>query len=194
MTEIHKGLPVLAFASQAEFEAWLAVQPRTAPGLWLKIAKKSAGVPTVTKSEAIDSVLAYGWIDGQVGAWDEHWFLTRITPRRPKSKWSEVNRDRVEALIAAGRMSPAGQAEVDAAKADGRWDAAYAPQSTMAVPEDLRAALDANPAAAAFFEALDRANRYAVLYRLHEARTPETRARRIGQFVAMLAEGRKIHG
>ena len=142
----------------------------------------------------VDAVLAHGWIDGQIAPLDAHWFLTRCTPRRARSKWSKINVDRAEALIAAGRMAPAGLAEVERAKADGRWDAAYAPSSTIEVPDDLRAALGADPQAAAFFEALDRANRYAILYRLHDAKRPETRARRLQQFVAMLAEGRKLHG
>ena len=192
--EQKAGLPVIAFATREAFEAWLAAQPTDHPGLWVKLAKKSAGVPSVTRSEMVDALLAHGWIDGQGAPCDEHWFLTRCTPRRPRSKWSQINRDRVEALLAAGRMTPAGLAEVERARADGRWDAAYAPPSTIEVPEDLRAALAANPQAAAFFEGLDGANRYGILYRLHDARKPETRARRLQQFVAMLAEGRKIHG
>ena len=186
-------LPILSFASQAEFESWLAAQPRTCPGLWLKIAKKSAGAPSVSKAQAIESALAYGWIDGQLAPFDADWWLTRFTPRRPRSKWSQVNCETAERLIAEGRMQPGGFAEVEAAKADGRWEAAYPSHSRIQVPEDLQAALDANPQAAASFAQLDRNNRYAILYRLHDAKKPETRARRLEQFVAMLAEGRKLH-
>ena len=185
--------PVIAFASQADWEAWLAAQPADSPGVWVKFAKKSAGAASVTKLEAIESALCHGWIDSQIGRFDEHWFVTRFTPRRPRGRWSEVNRTAAIRLIEADRMQPAGLREVEAARADGRWDAAYAPQSTAQAPPDLQAALDADPRAKAFFEALDGANRYAVLYRVQDARKPETRARRIAQFVAMLSEGRKIH-
>jgi uncharacterized protein YdeI (YjbR/CyaY-like superfamily) len=191
--ELHKGLPVIAFASREAFEAWLSAQPRDHSGLWVKLAKKGNPVPSLSHSEMVDSLLAHGWIDGQLNGWDEGWYVLRCTPRKPRSKWSEINVGRAEALIAAGRMTPAGQAEVDRAKADGRWAAAYPPASRMEPPEDFTAALASNPAAAAFWEGLDRANRYAVLYRLHEARKPEARARKIEQFVAMLADGRKIH-
>ena len=185
--------PVIAFASKADWEAWLAAQPTDSPGVWVKFAKKSAGAASVTKLEAIESALCHGWIDSQIGRFDEHWFVTRFTPRRPRGKWSEVNRTAAIRLIEAGRMQPAGLREVEAARADGRWEAAYAPQSTATAPPDLQAALHAHPQAEAFFEALDAANRYAVIYRVQDARKPETRARRIAQFVAMLSEGRKIH-
>ena len=189
-----RNAPVLAFASQAEWEAWLAAQPAASPGVWLKFAKKSAGAPSVTKLEAIDSALCYGWIDGQIGRFDEHWFLTRFTPRRRGSRWSEVNRDNVLRLMAAGRMQPGGLAQVQAAQADGRWDAAYAPQSRAEVPEDLQQALEARPEAKAFFATLTGANRYAVLYRIQDAKKAETRARRIQTFVQMLARGETVHG
>ena len=190
--ETHKGLPVLPFPSREAFEAWLAMQPRDHPGLWVKLAKKDSGVDSVTHAGMVDACLAYGWIDGLINAWDAVYYVIRCTPRRPKSKWSRINVDRVEALAAEGRMTPAGLAEVERAKADGRWAAAYAPQSTIEVPDDLRAALDADPRAAAAFEALGRADRYAILYRLHDAKKPETRTRRLEQFVAMLAEGGKL--
>ena len=185
-------LPILSFPTQAAFEAWLAGQHRSAPGVWVKFAKKGAGAPSVTKAQAVESALAYGWIDGLLRPFDEHWWLTRFTPRRPRSKWSRINCETAERLIAEGRMQPAGLAEVEAAKADGRWEAAYPSHRQIQVPDDLQEALDANPRAAAFFAQLDRNNRYAILYRLHDARKPETRARRLEQFVAMLAEGRKL--
>lgn len=193
MSETHKGLIVLSFSDQAAFEAWLAGQPRDHPGLWLKLAKKGTGVASLTASEMVDACLAHGWIDGLINALDAQWYVVRCTPRKPRSKWSEINVARAEALMAAGRMAPAGKAEVEAARADGRWAAAYPPASRMPVPEDLRAALAAQPAAAAAFEALDGANRYAILYRLHDTR-PEARARKIEGFIAMLVEGRRIHG
>ena len=186
-------LPIIAFASQVEFEAWLEEQPADSPGLWLKIAKKDAGVDSVSRLEAIDSALCYGWIDGQVGRFDEHWYLTRFTPRRPRSVWSQINRENVARLTAEGRMRLAGLRQVEAAKADGRWDAAYAPPSRAEVPEDLQQALDANPAAKAFFATLSGSNRYAVLYRIGDAKRPETRARRIVQFVEMLARGETVY-
>ena len=186
-------LPILAFETPAAWEAWLAEHHATAPGVWLKLAKRGSGHASVTYAEALDVALAYGWIDGQKGRSDADWWLQRFTPRRPSSRWSQVNRDKALALIEAGRMQPAGMREVERARADGRWDAAYASQRTMTVPDDLRAALDANPAASAFFATLDGANRYAVLYRVQDAKRPETRARRIEQYVAMLAAGEKLH-
>jgi uncharacterized protein YdeI (YjbR/CyaY-like superfamily) len=193
MIELHKGLPALAFPDQAAFEAWLADQPRDHPGLWLKLAKKGSGIPSVTQSEMVDACLAHGWIDGLINAFDERFYVVRCTPRKARSKWSEINVGRAEALIAAGRMTPAGLAEVDRAKADGRWAAAYQPASRMTVPSDLQAALDADPAAAGAWAALDGANRYAVLYRLHDAK-PEARPRKLADMVRMLVEGRGIHG
>ena len=191
--ETHAGLPILAFADAAAWEAWLAAQPGGAPGIWLKFAKASAGVPSVSKAEAIDGALCHGWIDGQLYPCDEHWWLTRFTPRKPRSKWSEKNRVRAGELIAAGRMKAAGHAEIEAAKADGRWDAAYASQGSIAVPDDLAAALDAEPGARAFFDSLESANRYAILYRVHEAKRPETRAARIAKFVGMCVRGERVH-
>ncbi len=187
------GLPIIAFPDAAAWEAWLAAQPRDAKGLWLKLAKKGNEASTLTRSDAIDGALCHGWIDGQLAACDDAWHLVRFTPRRPKGKWSEVNVGRVAALIAAGRMRPAGQAEVDAAKADGRWAAAYAPASTATVPDDLAAAFADNPGARAFFDALDSANRYAILYRIQDAKKPATRDARIAKFVAMCAAGETIH-
>ncbi len=186
-------LPVLAFASKAKFETWLADNHHTAPGLWLKIARKGAGHTTVDYAQALEVALCYGWIDGQKDKFDEAYWLQRFTPRGPRSKWSKINRDKAEALVANGAMQPAGQAQIDAARADGRWDAAYAGAKSATVPEDLAAALAANPAAQAYFGTLDSRNRYAILYRVADAQKPKTRARRVAQFVEMLAEGRRIH-
>lgn len=191
--ETRTGLPILAFADAAAWEAWLAAQPRNAPGVWLKLAKKSAGAESVSKAEAIDGALCHGWIDGQLNPYDEHWWLIRFTPRKARSIWSEKNRTRAGELITAGRVAAAGQAEIDAAKADGRWDAAYAPQSTITMPDDLAAALDAEPGARAFFDSLESSNRYAILYRVHEAKKPETRAARIAKFVGMCGRGERVH-
>jgi uncharacterized protein YdeI (YjbR/CyaY-like superfamily) len=186
-------LPVEEFASARAWERWLRSNHKTAPGLWLKIAKKGSGVVTVDITEAVEVALCYGWIDGLRHAHDDTYFRQRFTPRKPRSKWSRINRERAEALIAAGRMRPAGQAEVDAAKADGRWEMAYAGSRTMEVPDDLGKALRRNAKARRAFEALDSRNRYAILYRIHDAKRPETRARRIEQFVTMLEEGRTLH-
>lgn len=154
MTKIHFGLPIVSFSDQAAFERWLAQQPRDATGAWIKFAKKGSVVASVAKNEAIDSALCHGWIDGQLDKYDANSWLIRFTPRQMRSKWSEVNRTRALELISAGRMQPSGQAEIDKAKADGRWKAAYAPASKAEVPPDLQAALDANPKAAAFFVTL----------------------------------------
>jgi uncharacterized protein YdeI (YjbR/CyaY-like superfamily) len=191
--ETKQDLPVLPFASPTEWEAWLQANHCSTRGLWLKIAKGASGLPTVTHQEALDGALCYGWIDGQRATYDEHYFLQKFTPRRKASRWSQINRDKVNELIRQGRMQPAGIAQVEAAKADGRWDAAYAPQSKLGVPEDLQRELDADPAAAAFFATLRGANRYAILYRLHDAKRPETRARRLAQFIALLRQGEKIY-
>jgi len=191
--EQRGGLPILAFADAAAWEAWLAGQPRDSKGVWLKLAKAGAGAASVSKAEAIDGALCHGWIDGQLNPLDEDWWLIRFTPRKPRSQWSERNRTRAIGLMAAGRIAAAGQAEIDAARSDGRWDAAYAPQGSAVLPDDLAAALDAEPGARAFFETLGGANRYAILYRVHQAKKPETRAARIARFVAMCARGETLH-
>ena len=193
MPDTKADLPILAFASAAKWEAWLAKQPPTSKGLWLKIAKKSSGIPSVSRPEAVEGALCHGWIDGQLETFDADCWLIRFTPRKSRSKWSENNRSKALALIAEGRMCPAGLAEVERAKADGRWDVAYAPQSRAAVPDDLQRALDGAPKAQHLFDRLDSTNRYAVLYRIHNAKKPETRARRIETFVAMLARGETIY-
>jgi uncharacterized protein YdeI (YjbR/CyaY-like superfamily) len=182
-----------AFATAADFEAWLEGEHERADEVWLKIAKKASGIESVTHAEALEVALCFGWIDGLRKAFDSDWFLQRFTPRRRGSKWSRINRDKVEALIAAGRVRPAGIRECEEARADGRLDDAYEPPSKISVPPDLQRELDANPAAAHFFETLDSQNRYAVLYRIHDAKLPETRARRIAQYIEMLADGRKLH-
>jgi uncharacterized protein YdeI (YjbR/CyaY-like superfamily) len=184
---------VIPFASQAEFESWLDANHETSSEVWIKIAKKGAGVPSVTYAEAVESALCFGWIDGQARKVDDSFYQQRFTPRRSRSNWSVINRDKVTALIEAGRMRPAGQRQIDAAKADGRWDAAYAGPATMPVPDDLAVALAANSEAAAFFATLDSRNRFAILHRTNDAKRPETRARRIAKFVTMLANGEKIY-
>lgn len=192
MPDERAGLPVIDFASADDWELWLDAQPRTAPGLWLKLAKKGLGLRSVTQAQAIDGALCHGWIDGQLHTFDERFWLVRFTPGRPRSRWSQVNRTETLALIEAGRMRPAGLAEIEAARADGRWDAAYAPASTAQVPPDLQAALDAVPDARSAFDTLDRAARYRILYRVQDAKRPETRARRIASFVARLARGESV--
>jgi uncharacterized protein YdeI (YjbR/CyaY-like superfamily) len=186
-------LPVLAFASADEWEAWLAAEHETARGVWMKLAKKGSGVASVTYAEAVEAALRYGWIDGQARRLDDRFYVQRFTPRTRRSRWSMINREKAEALIAAGRMAPAGLREVERARADGRWDAAYASPSAATVPDDLQRALDGDPAAAAFFARLDAQNRYAILHRIGEAKRPDTRARRIEKFVAMLCDERTIY-
>ncbi len=186
-------LPVVLFAGPAELEAWLEDNHAASQGLWLKIAKKGAPEPSVSYAEALELALCFGWIDSQKRGLDQTHFLQRFTPRRPRGRWSKINREKAEALIEAGRMRPAGLAEVEAAQGDGRWDAAYEGQRTATVPDDLRRELDASPAAAEFFAGLDSANRYAVIYRLNDAKKPETRERRLRKFLAMLERGEKIH-
>ena len=187
-------LPVLHFASKKELEAWLEENHGGTEGLWLKIAKKGSGVESVNYAEALELALCFGWIDSQKRGFDEAFFLQRFTPRRPRGKWSQINRAKAEELISAGVMRSAGLAEVETAKADGRWDAAYAGQRAATVPDDLRHELDNNKVAAEFFATLDGANRYAIIYRLQEAKKPETRQKRLRKFVAMLEHGERIHG
>jgi uncharacterized protein YdeI (YjbR/CyaY-like superfamily) len=190
---VADDLPVLELADRDAWAAWLAAEHDSAPGVWLKIAKAGGGAETVSYPEALDVALCHGWIDGQKRPLDERFWLQRFTPRKARSRWSKRNRARAEQLIASGEMAPAGLREVERARADGRWEAAYDSHATATVPPDLQAALDEHPAASEFFAGLDSANRYAILYRIQEARRPETRARRIATFVAMLAEGRRIH-
>jgi uncharacterized protein YdeI (YjbR/CyaY-like superfamily) len=187
-------LPIALFATPAELEAWLEEEHARSDGLWLKIAKKGSGATSVSYAEALEVALCFGWIDSQKKGLDERFFLQRFTPRRPRGRWSRINREKAEGLIAAGRVRPAGLAEVEAAQADGRWEAAYEGQRRAEVPADLRRELAANPAAGEFFAQLDSANRYAILYRLEEAKRAETRARRLRKYVGMLARGERIHG
>jgi uncharacterized protein YdeI (YjbR/CyaY-like superfamily) len=187
------GLPKLPFASAAEWEKWLEDNHAGSDGVWIKMAKKGSGIDSVRYPEVLESALCFGWIDGRREALDERYFLQRYTPRRPRSKWSKINREKAERLIAEGRMRPAGLAEVERAKADGRWEAAYESQRNIDVPEDLQRELDARPKAKAFFAELGSQNRYAILYRLQDAKRPETRARRLAKFVAMLEEGETIY-
>ena len=182
-------LPTLPFESKTKFADWLAKNHDKSAGLWLKIAKKAAGISTVTYLEALDVALCYGWIDGQKGSFDEQYFLQKFTPRRPKSIWSKINVEKVEGLIASGEMKPAGLKAVEAAKQDGRWAAAYASQKNMEVPADFQSALEKNKKAKVFFETLTGAKRYSFLFRIETAKKAETREKRIGQFVEMLAKG-----
>lgn len=184
--------PIRAFASGAAFGRWLAKEHARSTGIWLKIPKKGAGRRGPSYAEALDEALRFGWIDGQKAKHDGDFFLQRFTPRGRRSKWSKINRKKAASLIAAGRMEPAGRAAVAAAKKDGRWAAAYDSHRTATVPADLRAALDADEKAAAFFATLRSQNRYAILYRVHDAKRPDTRARRIAKYVAMCARGETI--
>ena len=186
-------LPTLTFDTPETFEAWMGEEHERSPGVWLKIAKAGAEETSVTYAEALEVALAHGWIDGQKARLDERHWLQRFTPRRAQSKWSKVNREKAEGLIAAGRMRPAGLREVERARADGRWEAAYEGSRAATVPDDLAAALAGRDGARAFFEGLDSANRYAILYRLRTARKPETRQRWLDRCVAMLEAGETFH-
>jgi len=186
---------IKTFASAAEFETWIAAHHDTEPELWIKIHKKSSGLTSVTPAQALDVVLCWGWIDGIRKAFDEQSFLQRYSPRGRKSPWSQINREHVARLVAAGRMTPHGQRVVDAAKADGRWDAAYAPMrdtTAATVPRDLRAAIDANTSAQRTFRSLNKQNLFAVAFRTNAMKTPAGRAEKIAKLVAMLARGETI--
>jgi uncharacterized protein YdeI (YjbR/CyaY-like superfamily) len=186
-------IALLELPDQSAWEQWLEANHDSDQGVWLKFAKKGAPDKTITYPEAVEGALMYGWIDGQAGSIDQHYWRQRFTRRGPRSKWSQINCQKATALIDAGRMRPPGLEQVEKAKEDGRWDNAYAPQSRITVPEDLQQALDANPEAKAFFETLSSQNRYAILFRLHDAKRPETRKKRIKQFVEMLAERKTFH-
>ncbi|HJS95430.1 MAG TPA: YdeI/OmpD-associated family protein [Solirubrobacteraceae bacterium] len=186
-------LPILPFADRTAWASWLSDHHESSPGLWIKIARKASGIPTVTHPEALEEALCYGWIDGQRLPHDESFFLQRFTPRTKRSKWSQINRDKVTSLIEQGRMKPAGLAQIEAAKQDGRWEAAYAPQSDKTIPEDFERALEQNPEAHEFFKTLRGTRRYSFIYRIQDAKRPETRARRIEQFVEMLAKHQTHH-
>lgn len=192
MSRLNIG-PVLECASTEEWEAWLEHNHASASEVWLRFAKKGSKAVTVSRPAALEVALCYGWIDGQAKSQDEDYWLQRFTPRTRRSKWSKINCEAAEALIRVGKMKPAGMAAVEAAKADGRWSAAYAPPSTIEVPVDLLEALKRNSRAEAFFQTLDAQNRYAILYRIQDAKRPETRVRRIEKFVSMLERGERIH-
>ncbi|WFC43468.1 YdeI/OmpD-associated family protein [Pseudoxanthomonas sp. SE1] len=185
-------LPIEHFVDAAAWERWLE-RHATSEGVWLRIAKKDSGIASVSYAEALDVALCHGWIDGQKKGFDAQCFLQRFTPRRSRSTWSRINVAKIEVLVAAGRMRPAGMREVEAAKADGRWDAAYDGARSMDVPAELAQALAKNRKAKAFFEALDRTNRYAVCWRVQTAAKLETKRARVEKLVAMLARGEKIH-
>jgi uncharacterized protein YdeI (YjbR/CyaY-like superfamily) len=189
----EQDLPVRAFGSAAQWQAWLEAEHATSDGIWLKIGKRTATEPSVSYAEALEVALCFGWIDGQKRSLDADYWLQRFTPRKAGSRWSKINTAKADALIGAGRMRPAGQREVDQARADGRWDTAYHGQRASTVPYDLRQALDLNPAAAEFFTSISSVNRYAIIYRIGSVKRAETRARKIAEYVQMLAEHKTIH-
>ena len=193
--EEHKtsNLPILTFDDQKAWEAWLKQHHADANGIRIKIAKKGSGAVSINYAEAVESALCYGWIDSQALSFDNQYYLQKFTARKTKSKWSKLNCEKAEALIAGGRMQPSGLKQVELAKADGRWQAAYDPQSQISIPDDLQHELDQYPDAKAFFSTLDSQNRYAILYRIQDAKKPKTRARRISKFVDMLAKHQKIY-
>ena len=188
-----KSEPILAFKTAQDLEAYLAGEPRASKGFWLKLSKAGAVEATISKGDAIEVALCWGWIDGQLDKFDGQYFLVRMTPRRPGSRWSAKNREAADRLLVQGRLQSPGRTEVEAAKSDGRWEAAYASQAKAKVPADLAAALASRETAKRFFETLDRANRYSIIYRVNDAKRTETRAQRIAQFVEMLARGETIH-
>jgi uncharacterized protein YdeI (YjbR/CyaY-like superfamily) len=193
VTALKQELPVRRFVSRAAFEKWLAANHEGSPGVWIEFAKKGSGLRSVTYPEAVEVALCYGWIDSQLASVDEKRYRQRFTPRRSRSKWSRINCAAMERLLTEGRLAPAGIREMEAAKKDGRWEAAYPSARAMTVPPDLEARLSKSPRARRAFEQLNGQNRYAILYRLHDAKRAETRQRRLDQFVAMLEAGRTIH-
>jgi uncharacterized protein YdeI (YjbR/CyaY-like superfamily) len=188
----ERELPIVEAQDQRAWRRWLAKNHERVDGAWVKFAKKGSPTPSVSYGEALEEAICFGWIDGQVRRFDEHFYLQRFTPRRSRSKWSQLNREKATRLIEEGRMQPAGLAQVEAARADGRWDAAYPAQSQATVPDDFQAALEANPEARAFFETLSGSARYAFLYRLHDVTDPERRAKRIAGYIERLAAGRTL--
>ena len=187
-----KEQPVLGFASAEELEAWLEENHRESDGIWIKFAKKGSGVASVTYAEAVDAALCFGWIDGQARRLDESYYQQKFTPRRPRSRWSKINREKAERLAREGRMREAGLAEIERAKADGRWDDAYDSPRTATPPDDFLRALDAKPPAREFYETLAPTKRYSFLYRIRDAKRPETRARRIAEYVELLADRKTL--
>ncbi len=193
MKSAEPAVSIRLFPTPASWAAWLGKNHETSSGVWLRLAKKSSGVSSVTYAEAIDIALCYGWIDGQKKPDDTRYWLQRFTPRSGKSIWSKINRAKALSLIESGHMKPAGLREIERAKKDGRWEGAYDSARTAEVPTDLQSALDSSARAKKFFSTLDGANRYAILFRIQTAKKPETRAARIRKFVEMLAKGEKIH-
>lgn len=191
--EIYKNLPVLLFERQQDWADWLAQNHATSAGLWLRLAKKTADLQSLSYAEALDVALCYGWIDGQKNGYDEESWLQKFTPRRAKSIWSKINRDKALALIESGQMQPAGLAAVESARQDGRWEAAYDSARTIGVPDDVQAALEKSPLAQAFFATLNSTNRYAILFRIQTAKKAETRAKRIQEFIGMLERQEKLY-
>lgn len=189
--EMHD--PTFTFTNQEAWEAWLEVNGEAVPGIWLRMAKRSAEQSTVSYAQALETALCFGWIDGQKQAESEHYWLQRFTPRTAKSIWSKINKAKAEALISAGRMRPAGLRAIELAMRNGRWDAAYSSASTSTVPDDLQHALDINPKAKQFFATLNSQNRYAILFRIQNVKKAETRAKKISQFIDMLNNGEKLH-
>jgi len=185
---------ILEFEDRAAWERWLEAQHGSADGVWLKLARKGSATRTVTHAQALEEALRFGWIDAQKAPHDDAFWLQRFTPRGPRSKWSQINRQKATELIEQGRMTPAGLAQVEAARREGRWEGAYASPRNATVPEDFQRALEENPAAKEFFATLGSGHRYSFLYRIQDAKRPQTRERRIREYVAMLAEGRTIHG
>ena len=192
-SRVGADAPIRAFKDAEAFDAWLAKNQSAATGIWIRLAKKGSGIKSITYPEAVEIALCHGWIDSQMRPESETAYLQRFTPRRPTSVWSKINRERALALIASGRMRPGGFAEIERAKQDGRWDAAYDSARTATVPEDFQRELEAHPRAKAFFETVSGANRYAILWRLQTAKKAETRAKRMRSFVEMLEKGETIH-
>jgi uncharacterized protein YdeI (YjbR/CyaY-like superfamily) len=186
-------LPIISFETQQGWERWLTEHHTDTDGLWLKIAKKEAGISSVNYAEALESAICYGWIDGQKASFDDKYWLQKFTPRRAKSIWSKVNCTKALALIAEGRMQPAGIRQVELAQADGRWESAYESQSKITIPDDFQKELDNNPKAQEFFTTLNSVNRYAILFRIQTAKKPETRSARISTFIEMLSNNQKLH-
>lgn len=189
----EQSLPIIHFRTQQEWIDWLDQNHASSSGIHLKLAKRDSGIASVSQGEAVEVALCFGWIDGLAGSFDDQFWLLRFTRRRRRSKWSKINCERALTLVELGRMRAAGQAEIDSAKRDGRWEAAYASPRNMTVPDDLQGRLEENPRALTFFNELDGRNRYAILYRIHDAKKPETRARRIEKFVAMLNDGQTLY-
>src|SRR5947209_7023697 len=187
------GLSIMSFETQQDWERWLTEHHTDTVGIWLKIAKKETGIPSVSYSEALESALCYGWIDGQKASFDDQYWLQKFTPRSPKSMWSKVNCDKATALLASDRMQPAGLQQVELAKADGRWESAYESQSKITIPDDFQMELDKNQKAKEFFTTLNSVNRYAILFRIQTAKKPETRSARISKFIEMLSNHQKLY-